>query len=64
MSDQEMILPLENHFGKITAWSLIYFLNYAYYDIKSSHKFDASPSNLILPQSTVFKILRISAYLL
>ena len=28
-----MIPPLENHFGKITAWSLIYFLNYAQFDI-------------------------------
>ena len=25
-----MILPLGNHFGKRIAWSLIYFLNYAY----------------------------------
>ena len=38
----EMIPWLENHFGKITAWSLIYSLNYAYYDVCSSRKFDAS----------------------
>ena len=30
-----MIPPLENHFGKITAWSLIYFLNYAQFDIST-----------------------------
>ena len=29
----KMIPPWVNHFGKITAWSLIYFLNYAQYDI-------------------------------
>ena len=29
----KMIPRLENHFGKIPAWSLIYFLNYAYFDI-------------------------------
>ena len=28
-----MIPPWENYFGKITAWSLIYFLNYAQFDI-------------------------------
>ena len=38
MSDQDVLLPkwsparLENHFGKIPAWSLIYFLNYVYFD--------------------------------
>ena len=25
--------PWENHFGKITVWSLVYFLNYAQFDI-------------------------------
>ena len=30
-----MIPPLVNHFGKITAWSLIYFLNYAQFDIST-----------------------------
>ena len=29
----KMIPALENNFGKITAWSLIYFLNYAKFDI-------------------------------
>ena len=32
----KMIPPLENHFDKRTAWSLIFFLNYDYYDIQSS----------------------------
>ena len=27
------IPPLENRFGKRTVWSLIYFLNYVYFDI-------------------------------
>ena len=29
----KMMLWLEDHFGKKPAWSLIYFLNYAYFDI-------------------------------
>ena len=29
----KVILQLGDHFGKKTAWSLIYFLNYAYFDI-------------------------------
>ena len=29
----KMIRPWVNHFGKITAWSLIQFLNYAQFDI-------------------------------
>jgi hypothetical protein len=29
----KMILQLGDHFGKKTAWSLLYFLNYAYFDI-------------------------------
>ena len=29
----KMILPIGDHFGKRTAWLLMYFLNYAYYDI-------------------------------
>ena len=29
----KMIPRLDNHFGKILAWSLKYFLNYAYFDI-------------------------------
>ena len=29
----KMIPQLENRFGKIPVWSLIYFLNYAYFDI-------------------------------
>ena len=32
----KMISRLENHYGKIPAWSLIYFLNYAYFDIQPS----------------------------
>ena len=28
-----MIPPLDNHFGKIPVWSLIYFLNYAQFGI-------------------------------
>ena len=35
---------LENHFDKRTVWSLIYFLNYAYFDIEPRGKFWASPS--------------------
>ena len=29
----KMILLMGNHFGKRTAWSLIYFLSYAYFDV-------------------------------
>ena len=32
-----------HHFGKRTVWSLVYFLNYGYYDIQPSLKFIASP---------------------
>ena len=46
----KMIPPLENHFGKITAWSLIYFLNYAF-----SRKFDASPSSVVWMPNLKFK---------
>ena len=30
---------MENRFGKRTAWSLLYFLNYAYFDILPIRKF-------------------------
>ena len=40
----EMILQLENHFGKKPAWSLIYFLNYAYIDIQPSPNNYETPS--------------------
>ena len=29
----KMMYSLGDHFGKMTDWSLFYFLNYAYYDI-------------------------------
>ena len=35
----------ENHFGKRTAWSLIYFMNYDYFDISPIRKFWESVSN-------------------
>merc|ERR1712051_1174157 len=31
----KMIPRLENYFGKVPAWSLIYFFKYAYFDIFS-----------------------------
>ena len=34
--NQYFLPRLENHFCKILAWSLIYFLNYAYFDIHPS----------------------------
>ena len=34
-----MIPPWDNHFKKMTAWSLIYFLNYAYLEIWHSKLF-------------------------
>ena len=40
-----MITRLENHFGKILAWSLIYFLNYAYFDIYPSPNNYGTPSS-------------------
>ena len=39
-------MSLENHFGKKTAWSLLYFLNYAYFDILPIRKFWESVSSL------------------
>ena len=38
---------MENHFGKRTAWSLLYFLNYAYLVILPIRKFWESVSNTI-----------------
>ena len=35
---------MENHFGERTAWSLLYFLNYAYFDILPIRKFWESVS--------------------
>ena len=40
----KMIPWWENHFGKRTAWSLIYFLNYAYFDMEPIRKFWETPS--------------------
>ena len=40
-----MIPPWQNHFGKRTALSLIYFLNYAYLEIGPSLLFFYSPSS-------------------
>ena len=51
MSDQAVLTPfakmiprLKNHFGKIPAWSLIYFLNYACFDIQPSPNNYGTPS--------------------
>ena len=43
----KMISWWENHFGKRTAESLIYFLNYAYFDMEPIRKFWETPSNWI-----------------
>ena len=40
-----MVPRWENHFDQRTAWSLIYFLNYAYLDIWPSVLYFCSPSN-------------------
>ena len=40
--------PIVGHFGKRTAWSLIYFLNYACFDIQPS------PNNYGTPSTRVF----------
>ena len=42
MSDQAVLQ--KNHFGKIPAWSLIYFLNYACFDIQPSPNNYETPS--------------------
>ena len=39
-----MTPSLDNHFGKRTAWSLLHFLNYAYFDILPIRKFWESVS--------------------
>ena len=41
----KMTVSWEDHFGKITAWSLIYVLSFACYHIYPSCKFDATVSN-------------------
>ena len=43
-SSKSIFSPWENHFGKRTALSLIYFLNYAYLKIWPSVLFFSSPS--------------------
>ena len=43
-----MILQSGDHFGKRTAWSLIYYLNYAYFDIYPSLLIYETPSNLYI----------------
>ena len=43
MSDQAVLLPKWSPPGKRTAWSLIYLLNHAYYDIKPSVLFSCLP---------------------
>ena len=43
-----MIPSWENHFGKRTAWSLIHFLNYAYFDMQLIRKFWETPSTTAL----------------
>ena len=43
------LIPLwVHHFGKRIAQSLIYFLNYTYYDISPTVKFIASPFTLVV----------------
>ena len=51
----KMIPWLENHFGKRTAWSLLYFLNYAYFNMYPIHTFWETPSRL----ATFFDHLKI-----
>ena len=46
----KMILPWQNHVGKRTAWSLIYFLNYAWLEIWPSVLFFCSPSIILIQQ--------------
>ena len=43
-----MSRSLDNHFGKRTAWSLLSFLNYAYFDILPIRKFWESVSTIHL----------------
>ena len=38
-----MVYSWGDHFGQRTAWSLLYFFNYGYYDIHPSLKFIPSP---------------------
>ena len=42
-----MILQSGDHFGKRTAWSLIYYLNYAYFDIYPSLLIYETPSRYL-----------------
>ena len=44
-------VPLEDHFGKSKAWSHVKFLNYVYFVINPSRKFDA-------PSTTLYKCIR------
>ena len=61
----KMIRSLGDHFGKRTAWSLIYFLNYAYFDIESSLLTYETPSktqNYIPTYLSDFFVLVIREY--
>ena len=44
----------ENHFGKRTVWSLIYFLNYAYLDIQSSLLIFGTPSKYHFTRNNLY----------
>ena len=45
----KMILSWGDHFDKKTAWSLIYFMNYVYFDISLIRKFWESVSRIMVP---------------
>ena len=48
----KMILHSGDHFGKRTAWSLIYFLNYVYFNIQPSSNNYETPSTIALTTSS------------
>ena len=59
-----MIPLFENHFVKRTAWSLIYFLDYAYFDIQPSLLTFETPSSKCDKLTSSFRghILNINSY--
>ena len=52
-----MIPPWENYFGKITAWLLIYFLNYAQFDIIAQSQILGLTLYLYEPNKEVVKFV-------
>jgi len=54
--------PLGDHFGKKTAWSIIYFLNYAYWEIRPSVLFFSSSSIEDKSYKCIFKQIMLKKF--